>query len=102
MRRSRGVVLLVALALAGSACSTSSSTNTAGPGGSTRPLAQGAAGTGVSTGATGATRDPSALTLEAVSTRAEYVTGGDVVVAIHPPAGSTADPSRATVTVNGA
>jgi len=41
------------------------------------------------------------LQLVSVSTRSEYVTGGDVTVAVLAPDGSTADPASATLSVNG-
>jgi len=45
--------------------------------------------------------DPAKLGLTALSTRAEYVTGGDVTVEVHAPKGSTVDPTTATFTLNG-
>ncbi|MBI2706273.1 MAG: hypothetical protein HYX32_13410 [Actinobacteria bacterium] len=83
--------MLAALALLAGACANAASDNASAP-------AKAAAGVGPPAG----TRDPSKLTLEAVSTRPEYVTGDDVTVAIYPPTGSNVDPTSTTITANGA
>jgi hypothetical protein len=98
----RAAALALAAASILAACSNSTPTATPAPnGGTTAPT-----GTTTGTGAPGTPtsttpRDPAKLTLAALSTRAEYVTGGDVVVSITPPDGSTADPSTTTLAVNG-
>ncbi len=93
-RRLRFVITVALTGLVAGACSSSpGSGSSAGPGGS--------AGSPASGVATQGTRDPAALGVEAVSTKADYVSGGDVTVAILPPAGSSADASTATLTVGG-
>lgn len=108
MKHTRCVVPMATVVVAGllaAACSSSPSTNQAGaaPGPSDR--SSGGSANVDAAGATGpngeAPLDPSKLELRTLSTRAAYVTGDDVTVAVFPPKGSTVDPATTTLTVNG-
>lgn len=91
---------LLAGALLSAACTTSTNP-AAAPGSTTLDRAVLPTGTGTTTvGNRPPDADPNGLSLEAVSTRAEYVTGGDVVVAAHLPAG-TPDDVQVSLTLNG-
>jgi len=97
--RAFAVLTMTAAALvsctAGSGSGGTTGADTASPSGAP------ASGTSAAGAQGDAQRDPSKLHLRALSTRAEYVTGGDVVVAIAAPDASTADATTAALKVNG-
>src|SRR4051794_18755889 len=99
--RGRTFVLAVAVVVAGLLVSCSASSDTRAVGGSV-PGSTPDRGVGRGGDAVTGAGDASALRLEALSTRAEYVTGGDVVVVLRPPAGVSGDLKTATLTLDGA
>jgi hypothetical protein len=98
--RGRALGLAVCVAALLAACTNTTGGTASGDRGTGAPSSTPGTSPAVTTGS-GAGRDRTKLTLAALSTRAEYVTGGDVLVSITPPDGSAADPASATLEVNG-
>ncbi len=90
-RQIHRLLIIVATVAAAASCSTAGTPTGTSAGNTAR-----ASGDGVTSG-----RDRSKLEIEALSTRAEYVTGGDVVVAVYPPAQSAGDALRVSLELNG-